>query len=192
MRRTLLGVVLVVSCASCGGKVLSDTTSGSSGTTSGSPPTATITFPSPGNGTPPPPSTGPTPGRPPPPIPVTYTAQALPGGLDHIEIFKADFVNDRCVHLHLASPTDTTPFPDIVAPATWTVRSADRSSGASDCNFKSGRTPTSSAAGKGEVTWLPTAQVYPCALDLDVTLVAPDGTVDTMTSKNVAVIGGGC
>lgn len=189
MRGLLLGFGFVVVCG-CGGKVVSD---GSSGGTSGATaPTSTITFPSPGNDAPPPTTVGPTPSKPPPDDDGTYTALVRPGGLDHVEIYKADYASDRCTKVHLASPSERGPFPNIDTPATWAVVTADRRSGAKDCG--SNRTTSASELaidGKGSVTWPSTgSKVFPCTLSVSVGLVFPDGTTEILTRDNLRVIGG--
>lgn len=196
MRRPLLGLVAVAACgwawAACGGKVIGEGTTSSSGT-SGSP-TATITFPSPGNDTPPPTTAGPTPTKPPPPDPGGYSAQAWRGGLDHIDVFKADFATDTCVHFHLATPASSPggQFSGIKTPSSWAVLNADRTPGASLCSReKRSNSLEYATEGKGFVTWPPTGgKVFPCWLDVDVTLVFPDGTIEVMTRDAVNVIGG--
>lgn len=189
MRRLLLGFGLVVVCG-CGGKVVSD---GSSGTSSGSPAptTSTIVFPSPGNDAPPPNTASP-PSKP-PPDDGTYTALVRPGGLDHIEIFKADYANDRCIRLHLASPSTASTLPNIDTPASWAVASAGRRNGAKDCS--SGRGDGSGSQprdGKGSVTWPapPAGKIFPCTLSVNVGLVFDDGTTEIFTRENLTVIGG--
>lgn len=188
MRRLLLGFGFVVVCG-CGGKVASD---GSSGTSSGSPAptTSTIVFPSPGNDAPPPNTAGPTPT--PPPDDGTYTALVRPGGLDHIEIFKADYAKDRCTRLHLASPSESSLFVNIATPATWAVVSADRRDGAKDCGSnRSGAASAQATDGKGSVTWPSTGgKVFPCTLSVNVGLVFLDGTTEIFTRDDLRVIGG--
>ena len=195
MRRPLLGFGFVVVCSwassACGGKVATD---GSSGASSGSPAptTSTITFPSPGNDLPPPPTTaGPTPSRP-PPDDGTYTARARSGGLDHVEIFKADFANDRCTRVHLASPSEPSAFANIDTPATWAVVSADRRRGAKDCGSNESSGVTEPATdGKGSVSWPSTGgKVYPCTIDVNVGLVFSGGTTEILTRNDLRVIGG--
>lgn len=173
--------------------MIGEGTSGSS-TTSGSPsPTATITFPSPGNDAPPPPTAGPTPTKPPPDS-GDYSAQAWPGGLDHIDIFKADFATDTCFRIHLATPVDTVApqFRMVATPAGWGVTIADRSAGAGLCSRdKRGSVQAQATIGQGFVSWPPTGgKVFPCWLDVKMALAFPDGTTATMERSAVDVIGG--
>jgi hypothetical protein len=172
--------------------VLGEGTSGSSGASGSPSPTATITFPSPGNETPPPPTAGPTPSKPPPDGGV-YTAQAWPGGLDHIDVFKADLATDTCVHIHLVTPAGPAgPLANISTPSGWAVTIADRSAGASSCSRdKRSNVVVQATGAKGFVSWPPTGgKVFPCWLDLNIGLAFPDGTSETMTRSAVDVIGG--
>lgn len=175
MRRALPFLLLVVSC---GGRVasLSEQTEGD--TAAGPAPTATSgqTPPRPGSG----PTKVPPPDLPPPPPTpsAVYTAHAWPGGLDHIEIFKADFGRDTCVHVHLASPGAAdpgAPFGHIATPADWSVKSADRSKGASTCKPQQPRSPLPAADGKGSITWVaPSGTLFPCSLDVHMALIFKD------------------
>jgi len=189
MRRLLLGFGFVVVWG-CGGKVVSDGSSGPSG--SPAPTTSTIVFPSPGNDLPPPNTSSP-PSKPPPPDDGSYVVLVRPGGLDHIEIYKADYANDRCIKVHLASPSEGGPFPNIDTPATWAVVTADRRGGAKDCGANRTTTATELAIdGKGTVTWpsITGGKVFPCTLSVNVGLVFPDGTTEILTRDNLRVIGG--
>lgn len=193
MRIAALALGMTATAFACGGKVVTDgSSSGASGTGA---PTSTITFPSPGNDTPPSPTSGPSPGRPPSPDGARYTAQAWPGGLDHVEIFKADVARDLCVHLHLAytnAEPGTGRFPGMKVPPGWSVQSADKSRGARSCGFGERKGETTAARDvSGSVSWPATSgRLFPCWLDVDATLAFPDGTTETMASYAVDVVGG--
>jgi hypothetical protein len=193
MRRALPFLFLLV--VSCGGKIApssSDETIGSDGPT---PDPAPIGGPTPSPSLPPSPTPAPTGTLPPKPENATYTAYAWAGGLDHIDIFKADFTKDICVHMHLTSPGDTTPsgaFASIITPADWSVRIGDRSKGASNCKQQTPRKPSPATAGKGTISWAPVAspQYFPCKLDVHAALLFDDSkAAEQLDADGVAVQG---
>jgi hypothetical protein len=194
VRRTSL-LLAMLACLSCGGRVAtSDGSSGaSSSSSSGSSPAPTATaVPPPTVG----PAPNPTPVPPPPPTPDgKYSAHAWPGGLDHIDIYKASFVTDTCVHVHLTSPGNPQPgdpFGSISAPSGWAVRNADRSPGASTCGENTPGPAEPADAGKGFVSWIepPGGTLFPCTLDLQVALVFKGSPgIEQMEAKNVSVDG---
>ena len=136
MQRTItLAALFVCSVPACGGKIAPSPDD--TGTTFDPGPSSSVTS----SPTPLPPPSGPIPppSLPPKPSAGMYTAYAWAGGLDHVEIFRADFAANTCVHLHLASPTQPSAsgaYAGLKTPATWSVTSGDRTNDASTCKAK--------------------------------------------------------
>ena len=191
-----LGLVLLLGLVACGGRVEDASTDP---TSSGSVPTATPT----GTTAPVPPSPGspgdPTPPPTPPktPTPTTnkvLTAQAMPGGRDHLMIFAADSSADTCVRIHLAYPSGKPEYGNVVTPKEWGAESIFRSTGAKTC--APGKQPPTSAAeratdAKGNITFGPIATfVYPCTIDVHVAaLFAKNPTLEQLDGDKIEVEG---
>ena len=81
---------------------------------------------------------------------------AWAGGLDHVEILKADFAANTCVHLYLASPEkprSNVAFAELYTPDTWAVTSGERTNDAANCTAQAPRTDGIPAVGgKGFIT----------------------------------------
>lgn len=186
---------LLLALAACGGKI-EEVSTGTS-TSSGAPaptttPTTTSVPPSPG------PTPTPVPPKDPTPTPSgtkLVTAQAQPGGLDHLFVFAADKKADSCIRIHLtnpfgASPSD--PYAGVVAPAGWGVRNITRSPGANRCG--PGKQPPAAEeadAAKGNVSFtVASGAVYPCTISVHVSaLFAENPTVEQIDDDVVAVAG---
>jgi hypothetical protein len=185
MKRAALLIVL----ASCGGKIEEVGTSPAPTTV----PTPTVT----GTSVPPsPPSTGPTPTTPPKdPSPTStkvLTAQAVPGGRDHLMIFAADPVADSCIRVHLASPAASPQYPNVVTPKAWGVEDIARAPGAKRCG--PGKQPPAAEQAtdaKGEVSWVATSgAAYPCSINVFVTALFTDQpSVETIDGQKITVDG---
>lgn len=186
---------LLLGLVSCGGKI-EDVSS--DGTSSGSVPTATPT----GTTTSVPPSPGapgqptPTPTPPKDPTPASkkvFTAQAMPGGRDHLMIFAADAIADSCIRIHLAYPSGRTDYENVLINAKeWGVEEISRSPGAKRCG--PGRQPPAAEAAtdaKGNISFGPIAtSVYPCTIDVHVTaLFANKPTTEQIDGDKIAVEG---
>jgi hypothetical protein len=186
---------LLLGLAACGGKIeegsIDPTTVGG-----GPSPTATGTSvppsaPSPGQPTPTPtPPKDPAPGG-----KKTFTAQAMPGGRDHLMIFAADAVADSCVRVHLAYPSGIRPgdpYSNVVVPKEWGVEDISRSPGAKRCG--PGRQPPSaerSDDAKGTITFGPVATyLYPCTIDVHLSAVfANKPTIEQLDGDKIVVEG---
>lgn len=191
-------LVLVLGLAACGGKIedgSNDPTSSSGG--GSTTPTGTTTSVPPSPGSPGQPTPTPTPPKDPTPGGAkTFTAQAVPGGRDHLMIFAADPVADSCIRVHLAFPASKapgTPFASVVTPTEWGVEDISRSPGAKRCG--PGKQPPSaerSDDAKGTITFGPIASsVYPCTVDVHLGAVfANKPTVEQLDGDKIAV--GGC
>jgi hypothetical protein len=131
----------------------------------------------------------------PAPNAVQYTANATAGGYDHVEIWKVDRAQDRCVHLHFVSPEKAEPggrFASVEAPASWMLRDADRSKGAEGCKPNVGRGDVSLAAdAKGKVTWTPPPSgPHPCRLSVHVTVSFDDAPkMESLDADDIKVEG---
>ncbi len=189
---TLAALFLSSIAVACGGKVgssIDDT--GSSGDPSPSPTPTSSPAPLP----PPPSGPGPTPTPlPPKPSAGTYPAYAWGGGLDHVEIFKADFAANSCVHLHLASPgqpSSTGAFAGLKTPATWTVTTGDRSNDAANCKALAPRPAGILAVdGKGLITWDSNPNPLPCTLNIHASIIFDKLKVaEQLDADNLAVDG---
>lgn len=192
MKRIALVLALVASVG-CGGKVeeVTDTAGGGS---SGSPaPTTTTTavpppLPSPGQPTPlPPPPKDPSPSK-------KLSAQAMPGGLDHLVIFAADATADSCVRIHMTSPfsaSPSSPYQNVLTPKEWGIRGISRSPGAKRCG--PGKQPPAAEEAtdaKGNITFAPTSSVYPCSIDVHVVaLFGSSPTTEEVDGDKIAVEG---
>jgi hypothetical protein len=101
---------------------------------------------------------------------VLYRAEALPGGLDRIRVFKEDLDADRCTWMVLVMPGGVSPYA-VMAPAGWAVESISASDAGAACNSDSpamfGSEPA--VAATGTVTFGLAGAVYPCEIDVDVT-----------------------
>lgn len=194
MKRFAIPLVLL---ASCGGKVEEVSSDPTTGTTTA--PTATGTSVPPSPGAPGQPT--PTPVPPPPKDPTpgskkVLTAQAVPGGRDHLMIFAADPAADSCVRVHLAFPSSGTgpndPYANVVTPKEWAVEDISRSPGAKRCG--PGKQPPAaerSDGAKGTISWAPpSGTFYPCSIDVHVVAAfANSPTVEQIDGDNVAVDG---
>jgi hypothetical protein len=193
-----LGLFLLLGLAACGGKVeegSTDPTSSGSVPTATPTPTTTSVPPSPGS----PGSPGdPTPPSPPKdPAPVSkkvITAQALPGGRDHLMIFAADESADSCVRIHLAYPSGKPEYGSVVTPTEWGTENVVRQKGAKTC--APGKPSAASAAdratdAKGNITFGPIATyVYPCTIDVHVAAIFTNNpTVEQIDGDKIAVEG---
>jgi hypothetical protein len=187
---------LVLGLMACGGKIEETSTDP---TTAGAPtPTTTATTVPPSPGSPGDPG-APTPLPPKDPTPGSqkvFTAQAQPGGRDHLMIFAADHVADSCIRIHLALPAGTKgpndPFVNVVTPKEWGVEDMSRSPGAKRCG--PGRQPPSAEeadGAKGTITFGPVATfVYPCTVDVHLAAVfASSPTVEQLDGDKIAVSG---
>jgi hypothetical protein len=105
---------------------------------------------------------------------VTYRAFAAPAALDRIFIAKADRREDRCTALVLVSPSMGTRY-SVTAPAGWAAQSAFMTDRAADCDPPP-RTPSGRLVSARDATGVvsfelpPNGRVYPCELDVAVTL----------------------
>jgi hypothetical protein len=189
MKRIFLMVLLALSA--CGGKI-EDVSSGSG--TSGVPgasPTGTGTTvppsaPSPGQSTPTPPK------DPSPASKKVITAQAMPGGRDHLMIFAADEKADTCVRIHLAYPSGSGEYESVLAPPEWGVEDVSRSPGAKRCS--PGRQPPAAERApdaKGTITFGPVATyLYPCTIDVHVSaMFSANPTIEQIDGDKIAVEG---
>lgn len=174
MRRFVPLVLVVLSAltTACGGKI-APSTDDTGGTTEPGPPSSVT--PSPTQLPPPSSDPLPPPSLPPKPSAGTYTAHAWAGGLDHLEIFKADFAANTCVHLRLASPQppgSSGAFLGLKTPATWSVTGGDRTNDATTCKATAARPDAVPAIdGKGLITWDSGTSVLPCSLSIHAALI---------------------
>jgi hypothetical protein len=184
MKRFALLFVL----AACGGKI----EEGSTDPTAVGQPTPTTTSVPPSPGSPGAPTPGPTPpSAPSPTSSKTFTAEAAPGGRDHLIVFAADASADSCIRIHLASPASKSAYPNVVTPTEWGIDNITRSPGASRCG--PGRQPPAAEQAtdaKGTISFAPTKGVYPCSVDVHV--VASFGgkpTTEPLDHDQIAVEG---
>lgn len=184
MNRRLILLALV---AACGGRIEPVGSSSDAGVASV--PTGTAE-PAPLPGRPPPPS-------PPPPSPTKkqVTARVFAGGLDHLEIYAADYITDSCVAIHLTHPESVQPgepFASVTVPPEWAVANARRIPGAKSCEPGA---PTSAAEraedGKGSIDFVVAPnRVFPCRLSVHVELLfAKAPALELVDGEDVPVIG---
>ncbi len=198
MMRGGMGVIAIALITfACGGKLSGGDLEGSSGSTStsssssGSSGGSTGTVPT-GTATPAPPKKPvqpPTSGE-----DAVYAAHASPGGYDHLEIYKADFANDRCIKIHLVSPSDLNPsgaFQYVSLPPQWSVQSSYRSPGAKNCEpGVPQKTIEVATDGKGSIDWKDDAKVFPCKVNVHVSIVFPKSpNIETLDATDVSVDG---
>ncbi len=186
--RTALRFLGIVLLAACGGKVstVPDPTDTPAATTTG-------TARPPRGGSSPTSQPDPVP-QPPPPLPekAEYSAQAWLGGLDHLEVTKADYATNTCTRVFLTNPASSKQFPNVSAPSDWAVTNAVRTSGVKGCAAGS---PTKDGVpatdGKGTLAWKEDPGVYlPCNLSVHaVLLFATTPTQVTFDADDVAVKG---
>ncbi len=126
---------------------------------------------------------------------VVYSAQALPGGLDRIRIFKRDLDADRCTWVVLVAPALPGMYP-VTTPAGWSVESISISDVGAACDSASpamfGSEPATSAT--GDVAFGMMGAVYPCELDIDVTadfagILPAIPPQDTLLAASIPVTG---
>lgn len=106
---------------------------------------------------------------------VEYAAYFWAGGLDHILIHRADFVNERCATLHLARPGGINPAFQISAPDEWSPVDATITDSTMGCleDMPMG-TSIAASGGLGMVSWPPDPnQLCPPQIDLDLVLDFP-------------------
>jgi hypothetical protein len=170
MKRALALVCLIA----CGGKIEEVSSSSGGGTTPT--PTGTTTSVPPSPPLPGEPTATPAPTPPKDPTPTSkkvLTAQAVPGGRDHLMIFAADPAADSCIRLHLAYPSSVSQFPNVVVPKEWGVEQISRSPGAKRCG--PGKQPPAAEEAndaKGSVAWVaPSGTFYPCSIDVHVSAI---------------------
>ncbi len=107
---------------------------------------------------------------------VEYAAFFGAGGLDHLLIHRADFLNDRCTSIHFAWPVDPMPEFAITAPNGWNFVNAFVGAGTDGClaGMPMADPVVGAIAGAGAGTWQQEPDMYcPLTLDLDVTLDFP-------------------
>lgn len=167
-----LGLFLLLVLAACGGKIEDVSSDGtSSGSVPTASPTGTSTSVPPSPGSPGQPTPAPAPPKDPTPSTKKISAQAMPGGRDHLLIFAADPVADSCVRIHLAYPSSKTEYENVLVDAKeWGVEDISRAPGANRCG--PGRQPPAAEEAtnaKGNVSFGPIATyVYPCTVDVHV------------------------
>jgi hypothetical protein len=129
-----------------------------------------------------------------------YTADAYPGGLDHLLFKKADPVRNICVQLHMAAPHANAPGFAFTLPAMWGIASARVTDKASDCDAPwpgGGANTVSADGGQGVVSFtVPPGGYFPCDLSVHATLVFPAGPawvpVQEPLDADMVPITGGC
>jgi hypothetical protein len=158
-------LLLVLLLGSCGGRTETFSQGPGSSTTAPGP-----TSGPPGGAVPTSTSSPGDPGPPtkaPPPDSQFYTAYVWAGGLDHLEIYKADYASNTCTSVSLTSPETSSGRLGITAPAGWAVSHATRDKGASSCGPNGSRSGSAARTGKGVITWVEVpGQIYPCKLDV--------------------------
>lgn len=126
---------------------------------------------------------------------VVYSAEALPGGLDRVRIFKRDLDADRCTWIVLVAPPIAGMYP-VTTPAGWSVESISISDVGMACDSASpamfGSEPATAAV--GDVTFAMVGAIYPCEVDLDVTadfagILPGIPAQDTMNAAAIPVTG---
>ncbi|MBA3545566.1 MAG: hypothetical protein H0T76_03700 [Nannocystis sp.] len=106
---------------------------------------------------------------------VEYAAFFGAGGLDHLLIFRADALNDRCTSIHFARPVGPMPGFAITAPNEWNFVNAFVRAGTDGCLAGTPMgDPVIAIGGAGAGTWQQDPnQFCPLMLDLDVALDFP-------------------
>jgi hypothetical protein len=125
---------------------------------------------------------------------VVYSAIAVPGGLDRIRIFKSNFDDDLCTRLTLVWPSEGGAPWQVDTPPMWGVEGADLTEGAAGCEGPMPGFGEPATGATGSVTFGMMGQVFPCEIDVDVTLdfagaMAPLPMSDTMAAMGIAVEG---
>jgi hypothetical protein len=198
--KKVVGFLFVIALAGCGGRI-STVDDGSQGTN----PSPTTT-PAPTGNRPPPPTVGggggtvptdPTePTKPPPPTTgkVVYTAYAWPGGLDHLEIAKADFSQNRCTRVFLTNPGSSSELADIYAPSQWGVQSAQRSPLVEGCVAgKPGKPVSFAYDGSGKIYFKEDPGTYlPCTVSIHTGLLFKDAPEKEALDADGVKVEGGC
>ncbi len=129
---------------------------------------------------------------------VLYTAVAIPGGLDRLQIRKADMDQNRCLWVTLVWPGEGGggAFPGVTTPAEWGVDNIggndDAAACAADVPSMFGGEAADDASGTVTFGRLGGAGHYPCTVDIDVDLQFPGllvGTEETMFATGLVVEG---
>ncbi|MCC6551431.1 MAG: hypothetical protein IT372_00230 [Polyangiaceae bacterium] len=99
-----------------------------------------------------------------------YSAAFWAGGLDHIILFKAEPVEDRCVMLFADWPSQNAPGFDVTLPDGWGISHAQITSSAADCagleDPPAGEIVQATGA-TGSVSWQVDPGMYaPCTVDV--------------------------
>ncbi len=128
-----------------------------------------------------------------------YTAVAIPGGLDRIRVHKANLDDDLCTWMVLVAPAMPAMFPAVTTPMGWSVESAAINDSADSCEAQTpamfGADAATDAEGAVAFGRNGAGGVYPCTLDVDVTLqFAPmlPGVPSSATMSAIEIDVSGC
>lgn len=102
---------------------------------------------------------------------VVYSARAIIGALDRVEIRKADYDNDLCMWVRIVWPSQVGSYPGVTTPTDWTVEQISINDVATACEQDNpGMFGAEAATGaSGAITFGRLGQFnYPCTIDVDV------------------------
>lgn len=101
-----------------------------------------------------------------------YSARALFGGLDRVEIRKADHDNDRCMWLRIVRPAQAGQLPGVTTPMDWAVEQISINDVATSCDAENpgmfGAEQATGATGSVSFGGELGQADYPCEVDVDV------------------------